>query len=331
MVFFGKSEYAKRYTESPKVLGQGNFAIVKEVVKKGTNEKYASKIIDMKKLTPNDKAAIETEIKIMENIQVDGKPHPNIIGLFEKFQEKTKTYLILELVTGGELFDRIVEKQQYSEADAAHLTITLVQALGFLHEKGVVHRDLKPENLLYANEREDAAIKIADFGLAKESNGGNILQTACGTPGYVAPEVLAGKEYNMQVDMWSLGVILYILLCGFPPFYEEDMQQLFNTIMNAKFDFPSPWWDDISAEAKACVKSFLTVNPSQRYCAYPTDAPNYALQDPWFLKYNDGTINKGNLGAAKKQLKKYQATKKMKKVGEAIIAAKRMSQMMGGA
>lgn len=330
MGIFGKSsEYKKKYIEGA-LLGQGNFADVKSVTRKSDNKQFASKIIDMSKgknISETDKKAIKSEIELMELIQqgMGGKPHPNIISLEDKITEGGKTYLILELVTGGELFDRIVKKSHYGEKECAELVGTIIQALGFLHERGIVHRDLKPENLLYQDESDDSQIKIADFGLAKLASDKEAMQTACGTPGYVAPEVLKCEPYGAAVDMWGMGVITYILLCGFPPFYEEDMPKLFQQIINAQYDFPSPWWDDVSQEAKDFVGRLLTIDPNKRYVAQPERSPLWALKDPWFNKTHADLHLKG----AQKTLKRYQATRKLRKVGAAIMATKRIANMLG--
>jgi len=147
--------------------------------------------------------------------------HPNVVKLYEIFDEGDCMYLVLELMSGGELFDRVVEKEHYSEKEAADTIRPIVDALRYCHSMGIIHRDLKPENLLYANRELSAIIKITDFGLARFLEG-ELATTACGTPGYVAPEILEGKGYGKEVDYWSIGVIIYILLCGFPPFYEEN-------------------------------------------------------------------------------------------------------------
>merc|ERR1719181_2095859 len=176
--------------------------------------------------------------------------------------------LVMELVTGGELFDRIVARGNYTEKDAASLMATLCDALAYLHEQAIVHRDLKPENLLYDSPAEDADIKVADFGLARVVSGKDMMKTACGTPGYVAPEILKNKGYDSgAVDLWSVGVILYILLCGFPPFYEEELPALFDQILHARYDFPSPWWDNISKDAKDLVTKLLELDPTTRLTA----------------------------------------------------------------
>merc|ERR1719453_1081795 len=153
---------------------------------------------------------------------------------------------------------------------------TLCGALTYLHAKKVVHRDLKPENILYSSPAEEAQIKVADFGLARMVSEKDMMKTACGTPGYVAPEVLQNKGYSSgAVDVWSAGVILYILLCGFPPFYEEELPALFDQILKGRYDFPSPWWDNISVDAKDLVKMMLTVNPKKRISA------KAAMQHDW--------------------------------------------------
>jgi len=192
--------------------------------------------------------------------------HPNIVKLYEVYDEKTKLYLVLEMMTGGELFDRIVEKESYNEAEAAMVVRPMVDAIRYCHAMGVVHRDLKPENLLYSSPQPDAIIKISDFGLAKVISN-DLMTTACGTPGYVAPEILSGKGYDMSVDYWSIGVIMYVLLCGYPPFYEDSNEKLFELIKAGKLEFPSPQWDSISEAAKDLIRHLLNIDPKHRYTA----------------------------------------------------------------
>ena len=183
---------------------------------------------------------MQSEIDILSQID-----HPNIVKLFEIFDEKEHLDLVMELMTGGELFDRIVEKEHYSEKEAADTIRPICDAIKYCHALDIIHRDLKPENLLYGSKEETSIIKISDFGLARFLQG-ELATTACGTPGYVAPEILEGKGYGKEVDYWSIGIILYILLCGFPPFYEENNQKLFDMIKKGEFEFPSPYWDDVS-------------------------------------------------------------------------------------
>jgi len=183
--------------------------------------------------------------------------------------------MVLELLSGGELFDRIVAKGSFSEHEAAVCMKEVIGAIKYLHSIGVVHRDLKPENLIYASKAEDAAIKVTDFGLAKHRKESEEMNTACGTPGYVAPEVLKNLKYGPAVDMWSLGVILYILLCGFPPFYHESTAELYKQIKKGQYDFPDPYWTNISKEAKDLVRRLLTVDPKTRF------TPDQCLEHEW--------------------------------------------------
>jgi len=319
MGFFKKSDLKKNY-DLREDLGSGNFAVVKKAKVKNWEkgsaipQEVAIKIIDKAKV--EDMNDIQREIEIMQMVD-----HPNVIKLYEIFDEPKKMHLVMELVTGGELFDRIVAKGSYTEKDAARTVKTLCDALGYLHKKKIVHRDLKPENLLYLSPADDAPIKIADFGLARLVSTKDMMKTACGTPGYVAPEILKNQGYDSgAVDMWSTGVILYILLCGFPPFYEEELPALFDQIMSARYDFPSPWWDDISKGAKDMIKKFLTLDPKKRITAED------AMKDPWLSGEAPDTVLAGAVGA----LKKYNASRKLRKVALGVIAQNRIAKAMEG-
>eukprot|EP01092_Planopodium_desertum_P003606 TRINITY_DN16666_c0_g1_i4.p1 TRINITY_DN16666_c0_g1~~TRINITY_DN16666_c0_g1_i4.p1 ORF type:complete len:278 (-),score=68.07 TRINITY_DN16666_c0_g1_i4:70-813(-) len=201
--------------------------------------------------------------------------HRNIIKLKAVFEDPKKVYLVMELVTGGELFDRIVEKGSYSERDAAVLVAKIVDAIANLHEQKIAHRDLKPENLLLKSKKSDTSVKIADFGLSRMIDEKAMMQTACGTPGYVAPEVLKATGYGEEVDMWSIGVIAYILLCGFPPFYGDTIPEIFEQIMAADFEYPDDYWKGISKSAKDFINKLLVVDPKKRLTARD------ALSHPW--------------------------------------------------
>ncbi|XP_061680750.1 calcium/calmodulin-dependent protein kinase type IV isoform X2 [Syngnathoides biaculeatus] len=241
-------------------LGRGATSVVYRCEEKEKKKSYAVKVL--KKTI--DKKIVRTEIGVLLRLS-----HPNIIQLKEIFETDTDIALILELVTGGELFDRIVERGYYSERDAAHVIKQILEAVAYLHENGVVHRDLKPENLLYADLSLDAPLKIADFGLSKIIDDQVTMKTVCGTPGYCAPEILRGNAYGPEVDMWSVGVILYILLCGFEPFFDaRGDQYMYTRILNCDYEFVSPWWDDVSLNAKDLVcPSF---RPSRRRRRHPS-------------------------------------------------------------
>jgi calcium/calmodulin-dependent protein kinase I len=212
-----KKEEIKRYYEIKEKLGTGSFAVVKRAVRKSDGKEFAVKVIKKQKLTKEELDIVHDEVEIMQKIN-----HQHCVKLYEMFETPKRLYMVMELLTGGELFDRIVAKQSFSEKEAAEVIKHVTGAIAHIHKIGIVHRDLKPENLLYLNKDGDSPIKITDFGLAKfRPNNSVDMHTACGTPGYVAPEVLKNENYTKAVDMWSLGVILYILLCGFPPFYHQ--------------------------------------------------------------------------------------------------------------
>lgn len=249
--------------------------------------------------------------------------HRNVVQLVSLWETSSKIYLVLELVEGGELFDHIVDAGSYSEADASCLTGQIVSAVSYLHSKGVVHRDLKPENLLYAGNKPDGSvgdIKLADFGLSKLFQQDNSLQTACGTPGYVAPEVLSGKGYGKEVDLWSVGVIMYILLCGFPPFYDDNTAALFKQIMAGSFSFPSPYWDNVSSEAKDLINKLLVVDPKKRLTA------KEVLSHPWIMKPRKDH----QLSMVADSMKSFNAKRRWKGAVHTLIATNRFKAAIRG-
>jgi len=293
------------------VLGTGAFSQVRLAESKDDGQMYAVKIIDKKALKGKEDS-LENEIRVLKRLK-----HPNIVALLEVFEDKTKVFLVMELVTGGELFDRIVEKGSYSEKDAADLIKQVLSAVAYMHEEGVVHRDLKPENLLYYSPDAESKIMISDFGLSKMEESG-VMATACGTPGYVAPEVLAQKPYGKAVDVWSIGVISYILLCGYPPFYDENDANLFAQILKGEFEFDSPYWDDISEEAKDFIRSLMCVNVEHRLTCHT------ALEHCWIT----GKQSERNIHATvSEQLKKNFAKSRWRKLMHAIVMVHKMQSM----
>ncbi|XP_062240038.1 calcium/calmodulin-dependent protein kinase type II delta chain isoform X6 [Platichthys flesus] len=255
-------------------LGKGAFSVVRRCMKISTGQEYAAKIINTKKLSTRDHQKLEREARICRLLK-----HPNIVRLHESISEEGFHYLIFDLVTGGELFEDIVAREYYSEADASHCIQQILESVNHCHVNGIVHRDLKPENLLLASKLKGAAVKLADFGLAIEVQGEQQAWFGfAGTPGYLSPEVLRKDPYGKPVDMWACGVILYILLVGYPPFWDEDQHRLYQQIKAGAYDFPSPEWDTVTPEAKDLINKMLTINPAKRVTA--TDA----LKHPWICQ-----------------------------------------------
>ncbi|XP_070158915.1 calcium/calmodulin-dependent protein kinase II isoform X5 [Polyergus mexicanus] len=255
-------------------LGKGAFSVVRRCVQKSTGHEFAAKIINTKKLSNRDFQKLEREARICRKLQ-----HPNIVRLHDSIQEENFHYLVFDLVTGGELFEDIVAREFYSEADASHCIQQILESVHHCHHNGVVHRDLKPENLLLASKAKGAAVKLADFGLAIEVQGeAQAWYGFAGTPGYLSPEVLKKEPYGKAVDIWACGVILYILLVGYPPFWDEDQHRLYGQIKAGSYDYPSPEWDTVTPEAKNLINQMLTVNPGKRITA------SEALKHPWICQ-----------------------------------------------
>ncbi|XP_068044434.1 calcium/calmodulin-dependent protein kinase type II subunit delta isoform X7 [Anomalospiza imberbis] len=255
-------------------LGKGAFSIVRRCMKITTGQEYAAKIINTKKLSARDHQKLEREARICRLLK-----HPNIVRLHDSISEEGFHYLVFDLVTGGELFEDIVAREYYSEADASHCIQQILESVNHCHLNGIVHRDLKPENLLLASKSKGAAVKLADFGLAIEVQGEQQAWFGfAGTPGYLSPEVLRKDPYGKPVDMWACGVILYILLVGYPPFWDEDQHRLYQQIKAGAYDFPSPEWDTVTPEAKDLINKMLTINPAKRITA------SEALKHPWICQ-----------------------------------------------
>ncbi|XP_035385581.1 calcium/calmodulin-dependent protein kinase type II delta 2 chain isoform X2 [Electrophorus electricus] len=255
-------------------LGKGAFSVVRRCVKIASGQEYAAKIINTKKLSARDHQKLEREARICRLLK-----HPNIVRLHDSISEEGFHYLVFDLVTGGELFEDIVAREYYSEADASHCIQQILESVHHCHVNGIVHRDLKPENLLLASKMKGAAVKLADFGLAIEVQGEQQAWFGfAGTPGYLSPEVLRKDPYGKPVDMWACGVILYILLVGYPPFWDEDQHRLYQQIKAGAYDFPSPEWDTVTPEAKDLINKMLTINPSKRITAAE------ALKHPWICQ-----------------------------------------------
>ncbi|XP_066506438.1 serine/threonine-protein kinase DCLK1a isoform X4 [Hoplias malabaricus] len=258
-----------------RMIGDGNFAVVHECVERSTGRAYALKIINKGKCRGKEQM-IQNEVAILRRVK-----HPNIVLLIEEMDTYSELYLVMELVKGGDLFDAITSATRYTERDASGMLYNLANAIKYLHSLNIVHRDIKPENLLvYEHQDGSKSLKLGDFGLATVVDGP--LYTVCGTPTYVAPEIIAETGYGLKVDIWAAGVITYILLCGFPPFRgsTEDQEALFDQILLGQLEFPLPYWDNVSDSAKELITSMLQVEVDQRYTALQV------LEHPWVT--NDG-------------------------------------------
>jgi len=253
-----KGKLAEFYSIKGK-LGRGNFAVVRKVQRRTDGQFFAAKIIDKKSLKPKDLHLLSKEVKILSVLR-----HPNINTMIETIDTKHHLYIVLELLEGENLFESIVKRRAYTEADAANVVKQVARACEYMHERGIIHRDLKPENLVYFDKKH-TQICVTDFGLSKYlDTSQDVTKTACGTPAFVAPEVLRQEEYGTQVDMWSLGVLLFIMLCGYPPFVEKNLPRLYKAIKRAKVEFNSQYWEHISSDAKECVKGLLALDIKKR-------------------------------------------------------------------
>lgn len=313
------------------VLGEGAFSVVYSAVDLVTKEKVAIKIIKKYQLDQKQRDNVLKEVNLMKQLK-----HPNIVKLLDFIENEHYYYIVQELVSGGEIFNQIVKYTYFSEDLSRHVIIQVAEAILYMHEQvGIVHRDLKPENIFFKpikvikedqktqlqklrksdnpNTKLDEGkfvmnyggggiglIKIGDFGLSKQIflHGNNSLKTPCGTIGYTAPEIVRDMRYSKEVDMWALGCVLYILLCGFPPFFNDSIEELTKTVARGEFKFLSPWWDEISSGAKHCVSKLLTVNPMQRYTV------EQFLRDPWILEF----LNRSENIQEQDRLKKKQST-----------------------
>lgn len=292
-----------------KELGRGQFGVTFLATERKTGEQYACKSIAKRKLvTKEDVEDIKREVAIMHHLA----GHQNVVKLKEAYEDKQSIHIVMELCAGGELFDRIIARGHYSELAASNLIRTIVQAVEYCHGLGVMHRDLKPENFLLSNKKEDAMLKITDFGLSVFFKPGEIFVDLVGSAYYVAPEVLR-RHYGVEADVWSCGVILYILLCGVPPFWAENEQGIFEAVSKGHIDFESEPWPHISTSAKDLVRKMLRMDIKQRLTALEV------LNHPW-VKVDGEAPDVPMDPAVLTRLRQFSAMNKMKKLALRVIA-----------
>lgn len=290
-------------------LGEGGFAEVMKAVNNKTGDLVAIKFIRKKKILvdPLQQSLLMNEIAVQKQLK-----HPNIIQLREIYETPEHVCLVMDLVTGGELFDRIIKQGSYTERDASIVMLALFRTIKYIHDKDIAHRDLKPENCLYENSSPTAALKISDFGFATVCQAGELMEACCGTLSYVAPEVLKEKGYGLKADIWSLGCIMYVLLAGAYPFYDEDDAKLFELVKAGNFSFPSPGWDPISAEAKDLISKILVTDPEKRFTV------DQCLDHGWFK----AALPSFHLTEAQKGLKECRGKRKWKVAMFATVISK---------
>jgi len=259
-------------------IASGSFATVKHCTRKSDKTEFAVKIIDKKSLTGRELVGLKDEIHILKSMEF-----PHIITLVDVFDDGRKVKMVLELCEGGNLFDLILKSpnRHFQESQCAEITCIIARSLKYLHDHYVVHRDLKPENILFTKA---GILKIIDFGLAhylKLPPSLHIMHTCCGTPHYVAPEVLSSNQYSHEIDYWSLGVILYIMLSGYQPFQSQSIHEMYRMIIRGEYKFHSPHWDNISENAKDLVRKLMCVDYKKRYTV------EQIIKHKWIQKHVD--------------------------------------------
>ncbi|KAI0848955.1 calcium/calmodulin-dependent protein kinase 1 [Daldinia vernicosa] len=291
-----------------RTLGAGTYGIVREA--DGPNGKVAIKII-LKKNVKGNEQMVWDELDMLQRLK-----HPHIVRFVDWFESRDKWYIVTELATGGELFDRICEQGKFTEKDASQTIRQVLDAVSYLHDRNVVHRDLKPENLLYLSKHPDSDLVLADFGIAKMLDTmDEVLTTMAGSFGYAAPEVMLKKGHGKPVDMWSLGVITYTLLCGYSPFRSENLQDLIDECSNGKVVFHERYWRDVSDDAKDFIMRLLQPNPEDRWSS------KQALKHPWLSGENASDHN------LLPEIKAYMAKARLRRGIELVKLANRIEAL----
>ncbi|ORY47320.1 Pkinase-domain-containing protein [Rhizoclosmatium globosum] len=306
----GVNKFEDVYTLN-RSLGKGSFAVVYLTTRNADQAKFATKVMEKRKIK---KEELKSELSILKEVD-----HPLLTGLIDFYESENYVYLVMELAEGGSLFDHIQIVESYTEKDAVVIVKQLLEAIEYLHEKGIVHRDLKPENILLRKRNELTPVLITDFGLSKFTQDDTLLKTLCGSPFYVAPDVLnvkwgSGEGYGRAVDMWSLGVITFILLSGYPPFTGNSNSIIFQKIFNCDYEFDPEYWNDVSPSAKDFIEKLLVLDPNERLTA------SEALQHKWL---SDSTAS-GDFNLLPSVLK---GNVKFKKAANAIRVLEHMRRL----
>merc|ERR1712228_747178 len=269
--------FYKKYWIEDGTVGSGSFAKVRKVTRKKDKAEFALKMIKKAGKSKEDLEALQREIAILAKLS-----HANVVALMDWCETKKRIYMVVQFCDGGDVFERILKQKTFSEKEAAHVVRKVAEGLEHVHLNNIIHRDLKPDNLMYLTKDPESNIMIIDFGLAGDCTDAP-LTTPCGTAHYVAPEVLSSKPYNSKADIWSLGVIIYMLLCGFPPFFDAqgNQKRLYKLIKLGKYRFPTPYWDYVSEQAKDLIKNLLQLDPVKRYSA------KQVLKHKWIDKSGD--------------------------------------------
>ncbi|XP_055818931.1 calcium-dependent protein kinase 26-like [Solanum dulcamara] len=314
-----KTGHLKEHYNLGEKLGHGQFGTTFLCIEKGTGKKYACKSIAKRKLlTDEDVDDVRREIQIMHHLS----GHPNVISIKGAYEDAVAVHVVMELCTGGELFDRIIKRGHYSERQAAELGRTILGVVEACHSLGVMHRDLKPENFLFVNEEEDSPLKTIDFGLSMFFKPGQIFDDVVGSPYYVAPEVLR-KRYGPEADIWSAGVIIYILLSGVPPFWGESEEEIFDEVLHGDIDFDLDPWPKISQGAKDLVRRMLVRDPKKRLTAHEV------LCHPW-VQIDGVAPDKPLDSAIFTRLTQFSAMNKLKKMAIRVIAERLSEEEIAG-
>ncbi|KAI4298683.1 hypothetical protein L6164_032214 [Bauhinia variegata] len=299
----------KKYYTLGKELGRGQFGITYLCTENSTGRSYACKSILKRKLvSKSDRDDMKREIQIMQHMS----GQPNIVEFKGAYEDRYSVHLIMELCAGGELFDRIIAEGQYSERAAAAICRAIVNVVHICHFMGVMHRDLKPENFLLSSKDEGATLKATDFGLSVFIEEGKVYRDMVGSAYYVAPEVLR-RSYGKEIDIWSAGIMLYILLSGVPPFWAETEKGIFDAILEGKIDFESKPWPSISDGAKDLVRKLLTQDPKKRITSAQV------LEHPWIREGGEAS-DKPIDSAVLSRMKQFRAMNKLKKLALKVIA-----------